>query len=94
VNANEFINWFGGELQRLIDTTNITNRLSASRSLVADAINKLEELPQIERERVQDLLMTSYQSRVIGDFRIPHDIREEYDWIEGILATIEAYLKK
>jgi hypothetical protein len=89
MNADEFIKWFGNELENLLRTTNDTNRFTASRELVNQAIQTLEALPSIERARIQDLLVASYQSGLIGDFRIPFDIREEYDWIEGILATLK-----
>jgi hypothetical protein len=56
-------------------------------------INILSEMPQKDRARVLDLLVTSNQSRKIGDFRWPFDIRDDNDWLEGIIATIEGYLE-
>ncbi len=93
VNANEFIKWLGSELQTLIQTTNELNRFSTSKDLVDRAINYLIELPPVDRSRVLDALITSYELRKIGDFQVPYDIRNEFDTIEAIYATIKAFLE-
>ena len=93
MNANEFINWFGSELKILIRTTNDTNRFTASRELVKRAINYLSEIPPMDRDLVLAGLIESHQSWTIGNFQVPFDKRDEFDSIEGILATIEAYLE-
>jgi hypothetical protein len=93
MNADEFLKWFGSELQGLIHATNLMNRFTASRDLVGRAINYLSEMPTKDRDRILDVLITSHQSRIIGDFRVPVDKRDESDTIEEILATIEAYLE-
>ncbi len=93
MNASEFITWFGNELRDLIHTISVTDRFEPSRDLVNRAIDNLKELPSIERNRVKDLLDASHQTWLIGNFRIPYDIRADFDWIEGIVATIEDLLE-
>jgi hypothetical protein len=92
MDAIELIKQFGDELQKLVRATDNTNRFTASKELVDRMFHSLEELPPAERARFQVLLIDSHQSGMIGDFRIPFDLRDEYDWIEGILATIEGFL--
>ncbi len=93
MDANEFIKWFGSELQDLIRTTSVVNRFEPSRALVNRAIATLKELPSIELTLVRDFLDASHRTWMIGDFRIPYDIRDDFDWIEGIVATIEDLLE-
>ncbi len=93
MNVNEFIKWFGSELQSLSHIINDTERFSASRDVANKAIDNLMGLSPIDRTQVLDLLITSHESRIIGNFQIPFDKRNEFDTIEGLLATIEAHLE-
>lgn len=94
MNAGEFIQWFGNELQELILTTNGTYRFTATRDLVGRAINNLSEMPPADREKVSAILATSHLTNKIGDFRVPYDIRDEYDTIEAVLATVEGFFEE
>jgi hypothetical protein len=93
VNANEFIQWFGSELQGLLGTINEKNWFEQTHDLIDRAILYLSKLSQMNRTRVLKELMASHQTHLIGHFRVPFDIQEEADIIEEILATIEGYLE-
>ncbi len=93
MDANEFINWFGNELRDLIQTTSVENRFEPSRDLANRAINTLKEMSSPQLIQVDDLLNASHQTNMVGNFRIPWDIRDDNDTIEEIIATIEGYIE-
>ncbi len=88
MDANKFIKWFGLELQRLIQTTSETDRFTLSRDLVSRVIYSLSRLSKSDRDQVMGILVKSFKSGRIGDYKVPFDIRDEYDTIEAIYATI------
>jgi hypothetical protein len=93
MNSDEVMKWLGLELQNLILKTVPRDRFEPSRDPVGKTINILSEMPQKDRARILDLLVTSNQSKKIGDFRWPFDIRDDNDWIDAIIATIEGDLE-
>jgi len=92
MNADEFVNWLGIELHRLVQIPIDSNRFEATRDLVNRAVSMLIGLPPSEQKQVVGAIITAHQSGRIGDYRIPYDIRDEFDMIEEVLATIEGLI--
>ena len=88
-NANKFVTWLAIELGDLIGATDGTNRFTASQDLINKTKHILDAFPPNEVTRIRIALREVANTGYIGDFRIPYDVREENDWIEGILATIK-----
>ncbi len=89
MNINEFVNWLGIELQRLVQIPSDYNRLEATRDLVNRAMSMLIGLPVSEQKQIVGGIIIAHKLGRIGDYKIPYDIRDEFDIIEEVLATIE-----
>ncbi len=86
-----FFHWLGTELENFIHTPISNNhRFHYGQELILTAKRLIDGLSWEERQQVFAFL-TSSHIKHIGNFVIPYDKREEYDWIEGVLATIEAF---
>jgi len=53
----------------------------------------LDRMPENERDQVLNGIKGVTETHMLGNYEIPYDNRNHYDWIEGILATLQAHLK-
>jgi hypothetical protein len=91
MDANEFVKWLGTELQNLVQIPFDANRFEASCDLVQRAFDEIMNSNPNEQYQIRDELNKVPKSRKMGDYQIPYDIRDDYDTIEGVLATIEGF---
>jgi hypothetical protein len=93
-NKQEFNTWLGEEIRNLLMIQDTSLRFNKCRNLINRVMNKFAHASTAERKAALDTLMQSRTNGNIGEFKIKTDNRNEYDWIEAIFATIEAYLQE
>ncbi len=92
--ANDFMSWLGEQLDNLAQVPEANDhKLEASRELVQNAIQRLNGMSEEQRTQVVELIAASSQTRMLGSYRRPYDESGIDEWNEGILATLEGYLK-
>ncbi len=93
MNANDYMLGLGEQLQILAQIPEENDqRLKASRELVQDAIQQLNSMSTEQRAQIVELIISSSQTRMIGEYQRPNDESGIDDWNGGILATLEGYL--
>lgn len=90
--CDEFSLWLGNEFQNLIQIQDASTRFDEGKNIVSILINKYTHASANERKNALDSVIKSHEKGKIGNFIIDFDKRNEYDTIEAILSTIEAYL--
>ena len=95
MNSDSFLVWLGSQLRDL-EQHAVENgrRFDAAHGVVQTAIEYLGTLSRDDRNRVLDALTSSARTHMIGEYRLPYDIRDHIDFIEGILGTLEGYLEQ
>jgi len=91
MDANEFVEWLGLELQNLVQIPVDANRFEASCDLVQRAFDEIMNSDPYEQNRIWNELKEAPKSRKMGNYQIPFDIRDDCDTIEAVLATIEGF---
>ncbi len=92
MNATDFMLWLGKQLQGLAQIPEENDRkLEASRELVQNAIRHLNGMPEEQRAQVVELI-SSPQTRMVGEYRRPYDESGIDEWNEVILGTLQGYL--
>jgi hypothetical protein len=86
--------WLGEEISNLLMNQDASIRFNESKNLINRVMNKFAHASTAERKAALDMLMQSLTNGNIGEFNIKTDDRNEYDWIEAIFATIEAFLQE
>jgi hypothetical protein len=94
MDTDTFLVWLGNQLRNLgqVPVEN-DRRFDATLELVKTAMESLDNMSTVERNQVFHALNDVPKTNMLRDYRIPYDIRDHYDWIEGILATLEAHLE-
>ncbi|MHC1783577.1 MAG: hypothetical protein AB9891_12630 [Anaerolineaceae bacterium] len=90
----KFLSWFTQELSNLEGHSKEPDMFERCQKLIDQAIIRLEELLPEERNRIHNILANySSSSYMIEEYQIPYDKREEFDFMEEVLGTLEAYLR-
>lgn len=90
MDGNDFITWLSNELIQAESSSTKPGFLEEARELVNKAIIQYANLPMDEKAEVFRNITTAHTSGSLGNYTIKYDKREEYDYMEGLLATIEA----
>ena len=91
---HDFLVWLGSQLEMMVqEPVEDNHRFNAAQELVQMAINLLSKMSDTNRIIVRDKVIDYFSTRIIGNYKIRVDIRETYDWIEGVVATIDGYLE-
>ncbi len=85
-----FLEWLGNQLESIIVSPVGDSRLLIGRELVQDAFNLLDNMASKDIQSVVNCLQDP-SIDAIGNFDLPKDERDDWDWVEGILATIIGY---
>ncbi|MHC1783589.1 MAG: hypothetical protein AB9891_12690 [Anaerolineaceae bacterium] len=90
----KFLTWFTQELSNLEVHSKEPDMFERCQKIIDQAIIRLNELLPEERTKVHDILANySSSSYMIEEYQIPYDKREEFDFMEEVLGTLEAYLR-
>ena len=92
VNSVSFMRWLGHELQRILRENK--NGLGPQRDLVAQAVPRLDKMSTGEKKELLQLFLDSHKTRLIGDFKIRYDLRDEADFYDDVVSFLEAYLDR
>lgn len=90
--SSAFMQWLGEELRKLYEKD--IHDFVSQKELVVEARRRLWNLSPSERGEVLNLLLASHRTRLIGNFKIRYDLRDQADVYEEIISTLEAYLGK
>ena len=92
MNPDDFLEWLGQELASMV-TVPIEDqeRFQACELILKRSIEKFKTMSSEEKAKIYANLLGHQES--IGGFQIPYDIRDEYDFIEGVIATIQWFLE-
>lgn len=90
---DEFSFWLGKEIQGLLHIHDASLRFDEGKNLIDRFISMYSQASANERRTALDSLQRLQNLGEIGDLKINSVNRDEYDSIEAILATIEAYLQ-
>ena len=90
MDSHAFLEWLGNQLEILIKSPVGDSRMLIGRELVQDAFNLLDRMASEDILSIMNWL-SDPSIDVIGDFDLPKDKRDDWDWVEGVLATIIGY---
>jgi len=85
----EYLIWLGSKLQAMVQIPVDNNqRFNASKKIIDKSFAIFDNMPIEQLEKLREAFSDSFDTKIIGNYPIPYDIRDSYDWIEGVLATI------
>jgi hypothetical protein len=86
----DFLEWLGDKLEGLVSSPVVDSRLAMGQGIVQDAFDLFTSMAREDIQSVMNYLVDP-SIEIIGNFNLPRDQRDDWDWIEGILATIQGY---
>lgn len=87
MDADEFLLWFGDQLEVMNSIPEVNQRLEKARLIASGAFSKLDKMANPEREKVLAYMEDPFIWRV-GNYVIPYDESHRDDWVSSILVTI------
>jgi len=86
-NPQEFMIWLGNEFETVVLTN--SDSFQRRKKLIEDALNLLGAMNAEEKAEVARAFQEFHRSGKVGDYVVRRDVRDEYDFAEEIIATLE-----
>jgi hypothetical protein len=91
MDADEFLLWFGDQLEVMNSIPEVNQRLEKARLIVSGALSKLDQMANPELEKVLACIEGPHFIWRVGNYVIPYDESHRDDWVSSILATIDGH---